>query len=285
MTDLQTKGLVMHSQAGYYDLLAWMLTLGREGAFRERLVEMARLKPGESVLDVGCGTGTQAIAAKRRVGATGQVYGIDASGEMIELAKKKATDFDADVNFQTAITEALPFPDNSFDVVFSTLMLHHLPRAAREQCAREIYRVLKPEGRVLAVDFAAAANKRKGVFAHLHRHGHMPLENILTLLKSAELNVVESGSVGVSDLHFALAAKSPSDSTTEHITVALRPLPMPRWILPAAILTLVAAHVIALSSAASLLTLSTIAIVGIAAVGMIMHLGFAGAIHKILRRH
>src|SRR5215471_15579110 len=80
----RTKGRVLHSEAHYYDLLAWLLTFGRERAFRERLVGLARVDPGDTVLDVGCGTGTLAIAAKRRVGAAGAVHGVDASLEMIE---------------------------------------------------------------------------------------------------------------------------------------------------------------------------------------------------------
>jgi ubiquinone/menaquinone biosynthesis C-methylase UbiE len=200
-----TKGQVMRSSARFYDLMVWLLTLGRERSFRERLIELARLQPGESVLDVGCGTGTLAIAAKRRVGPTGSVQGIDASPEMIARANRKARKEGVDVTFRTAVVETLPFPDRHFDVVLSTLMLHHLPRATREQSAREIRRVLKPGGRVLAVDFGMAGRHRKGIISHLHRRGHLSLDKVTELLTSSGLTVVESGAVGVKDLHFTLA--------------------------------------------------------------------------------
>jgi len=200
-----TKGQVMRSSARFYDLMVWLLTLGREGPFRERLVELARLQPGESVLDVGCGTGTLAIAAKQRVGAAGVVHGIDASPEMIARATRKATKGGVDVTFRTAVVEALPFPDRQLDVVLSTLMLHHLPRTTREQSAREIRRVLKPGGRVLAVDFGMPGRHRKGIISHLHRRGHLTLDSVIELLSASGLTVVESGTVGVRDLHFTVA--------------------------------------------------------------------------------
>ena len=84
-TATATKGLVLHRAVGY-DLLVWLLTHGRTRAFRTRMVNLARLEPGESVLDVGCGTGNLAIAAKRHVGEQGRVFGIDASPEMIARA-------------------------------------------------------------------------------------------------------------------------------------------------------------------------------------------------------
>ena len=127
------KGLVLHSAARYYDLLAWLLTLGREGRFRDRLVELARLEPGHAVLDVGCGTGTLAVSAKRRVGLTGTVHGVDASPEMIERARRKSAKAGVEVTFEIGTVEALPFPDARFDAVLSTLMLHHLPRPVRQQ--------------------------------------------------------------------------------------------------------------------------------------------------------
>jgi ubiquinone/menaquinone biosynthesis C-methylase UbiE len=230
-----TKGRVLRSGVSYYDLFAWLLMLGREPALRERLVDLARLAPGDTVLDVGCGTGTLAIAAKRRVGASGLVHGIDASPEMIDWATHKAMKAGVDVAFQTAIVEALPFPDAHFDAVVSTLMLHHLPRSAREQCAREMRRVLKLGGRVLAVDVAMPVHGRGGLLVRLHRHLLPALQDIIELLRQAGLTVVESGSVGMSDLQFALA-KAPSPlrdhrDSPAHTSRSLDPLPVPRWIL------------------------------------------------------
>ena len=199
-----TKGRVLHSAAGY-DLLAWLLLLGRERAFREQLVRLARLEPGQSVLDIGCGTGSLAIAAKRRVGLQGTVQGIDASPEMIARARRKASKAGVDVAFTSGVVEALPFPDGHFDAVLSTLMLHHLPRAAREQCVREVRRVLKPGGRVLAVDFGRATGERKSLIEHFHRHGRVDVHDIVNLLSKAGLDIVESGAVGVRDLNFVLA--------------------------------------------------------------------------------
>jgi ubiquinone/menaquinone biosynthesis C-methylase UbiE len=198
-----TKGRVLHSAAGY-DLLAWLLLLGRERAFRERLVRLARLKPGQSVLDIGCGTGSLAIAAKRCVGPSGTVQGIDASPEMITRARKKASKIGVAVTFTNGIVETLPFPDGQVDAVLSTLMLHHLPREARRQCAREMRRVLRPGGHVLAVDFGGTTGGRKSLVEHFHRHGRVDPRDIIELLSDAGFEIVESGAVGVRDLNFVL---------------------------------------------------------------------------------
>ena len=201
----RTSGLVLHGTARYYDILAWFVMRGREGAFREKVVDLARIQPGDRVLDVGCGTGTLAVTANRQVGRTGTVYGIDPSPEMIARAIKKARKAGVEVVFKEAIVEALPFADEYFDVVLSTLMLHHLPPKAREDCAREIARVLKPGGRALAVDFGSSA-KQKGLVAHFHRrHGSVKLDDMRNLFSQAGLNLVESGALGMKDLQFVLA--------------------------------------------------------------------------------
>jgi ubiquinone/menaquinone biosynthesis C-methylase UbiE len=198
-----TPGLVLH-WAARYDLLIWLLTFGREQALRQKLVRLARLKPGESVLDVGCGTGTLAIAAKRQVGPEGSVAGLDASPEMIARAAKKAKKAGIEVTFQEGPAQALPFPEAQFDVVLMTVMLHHLPRKVRQVATGEARRVLKPGGRVLAVEFGASREK-KGILDHLHRHGQISPRDTIALLSEAGFSILESGAVGTSNLHFVLA--------------------------------------------------------------------------------
>jgi ubiquinone/menaquinone biosynthesis C-methylase UbiE len=202
--ELGTTGIVLH-KARLYDAFLWLVSLGRERSHREKTLDLVSLKPGESVLDIGCGTGTLAIAAKGRVGPSGRVYGVDASPEMLARARKKADKAGTEVSFKNGIVEALPFPDCQFDVVLSTVMLHHLGRDARRQCAQEVRRVLKPGGRVLAVDFARPAEGKRGLLDHFHHHGYLNLQDLVALLTQAGLNIAQSGAVGIGDLHFVVA--------------------------------------------------------------------------------
>jgi len=205
-----TTGLVLHRAFGY-DLLVRLLSLGTERAYREKTLALAGLETGESVLDVGCGTGNLAIAAKRLVGPTGTVRGIDASAEMIERARRKAKKAGVEVAFENAVVEKLPFPDTTFDVVLSTTMLHHLPDKARRQCLRESRRVLKPGGRLLAIDFGGPVSQRRGWIAKFHRHGRIDLRQVIPLITELGFNTIQSGPIGqrfglLSDLYYVLAA-------------------------------------------------------------------------------
>ena len=209
--DSGTAGLLLH-RAFTYDFVVWLFTRGGERTFRNKLLELARVEPGESVLDVGCGTGTLAVAARRRVGPSGIVCGIDASPQMVARATTKARKAGVDVAFSRAFAQTLPFPAGRFDVVLSTVMLHHLPRPARQQSLNEMRRVLKPQGRVLAVDFASSGDTGSGyigrLLAHVHhrRHGHVDPTDLLTLFRDARFDIIESGAVGVGNLHFVLGS-------------------------------------------------------------------------------
>lgn len=206
-----TSGHVLH-WARAYDALVWVLTLGNEQRFRQRLAELARLEAGQSVLDVGCGTGALAIASKAFVGAGGEVAGVDPSSEMVARARRKAGKAGVDARFDVGTIEALPFPDATFDTVLSSLMLHHLTDEGLTQGLGEIARVLRAGGRFLAVDLGATAGMRHRPFLRIGKHGDFDLETLAPALEAAGLRIVDRGEVGqkfvrgLSNLRFLLAA-------------------------------------------------------------------------------
>jgi demethylmenaquinone methyltransferase/2-methoxy-6-polyprenyl-1,4-benzoquinol methylase/phosphoethanolamine N-methyltransferase len=144
------------------------MALGQTRRLRSLPLKLADLQPGESVLDVGCGTGDLALVAATVVGSAGRVWGIDAAPEMIEVATHKAAHAGRrahNVRFAVQAVEALSFPDSSFDVVLSSLMMHHLPGNLKARALAEIRRVLKPGGRLLVIDFNPAASGKHGMLA------------------------------------------------------------------------------------------------------------------------
>lgn len=202
--DAEPLGLVLH-RAARYDFIVWLFAFGRERRLRENMLRLAALRTGEHVLDVGCGTGSLAILAKQQVGDGGLVHGVDASPEMIARARAKARAAGVEIAFAEAAIQSLPFPDASFDVVLSTLMLHHVPDGARRQAVREIKRVLRPNGRLLVIDFAAPATQKRHLVERVHRHGFIRLDDIVVDLKESGLGRISSGTVGKMGMHFVLA--------------------------------------------------------------------------------
>jgi ubiquinone/menaquinone biosynthesis C-methylase UbiE len=205
-----TGGTVFH-WALAYDLLLRILWRGSERSYRDRVIQLAGLSAGESVLDVGCGTGTLAIAASRRVGSGGKVSGIDASIEMIARARSKAAKAAVDIDFRIAPAEALPFRNATFDAVLSTTVLHCLPSAARARCVSEMARVVKPGGRLLLIDFGGPAQGRRSLIGHLRHHREFNLLEVVPVLREAGLEDIRSAALGFSDLQYALA-KAPAPS-------------------------------------------------------------------------
>src|SRR5262245_61495875 len=199
-----TTGRVLHG-AVLYDFLAFLFTRGRERSLRERMIQLACLDTGDAVLDIGCGTGTLAIAAKKRVGSTGAVFGIDASPAMVLKAIRKSARAEVDVAFTNAVVEALPFAEARFYAVLSTMMLHHLPRPLRGQCFTEFRRVLTPRGRLLVIDFGRPQD-RHGILAHFHRHGHVDFADVRSMLADAGFALAANGPVGFSSLEFVRAS-------------------------------------------------------------------------------
>lgn len=191
---LETRSRLIHWPF-WYDALIAVRSLGREARVRGKLLDIAGIAPGETVLDAGCGTGTMAIAARSRVGANGAVYGIDASPEMIARARQKAERAASDVSLQPALLESIPFPDAMFDAVITSFVLHHFPSDLLPRCLAEIHRVLKPDGRLVAFDFSASGHHH-GFFRAHHPHNTFNLYAITPLLNAAGLVVRDRGATG-----------------------------------------------------------------------------------------
>lgn len=147
----QTKGQVIHTPV-LYEFIVWAITRGKEKAFRKFIAELAEIKSGESVLDVGCGTGTMALIAKEYVGKTGRVSGIEPSLELVAYAQRKAVQRKASIEVSAGVIERLDYPSQSFDVVLCLIVMHHMPDETKVQGIKEMARVLKSGGRLVVVD-------------------------------------------------------------------------------------------------------------------------------------
>jgi ubiquinone/menaquinone biosynthesis C-methylase UbiE len=123
----------------------------RDHAIKRRVLACAAIASGEQVLDVGCGTGTLAVAAARAAPGV-SVTGLDADPSILARARKKASGAKLEIAFDQGMSTALPYADSSFDLVLSTLFFHHLPDDAKRQTAGELLRVLRPGGRFVVGD-------------------------------------------------------------------------------------------------------------------------------------
>jgi ubiquinone/menaquinone biosynthesis C-methylase UbiE len=188
----QTKGRAIRGwTARLYDAMSWVCSLGGGGKTNREIVERAGIKPGERVLDVGCGTGAQALPAAE-VAGPGNVAGIDPSPDMLERAREKAARKNLDIDFRSAAIEKLPFDDQQFNVVLSSFMLHHLPDDVMRAGFAEIQRVLKHGGRLVAVDFTSGRSLIGRIMGFLgHAHKLEGLNGVKSMLTDAGFSNVE----------------------------------------------------------------------------------------------
>jgi demethylmenaquinone methyltransferase/2-methoxy-6-polyprenyl-1,4-benzoquinol methylase/phosphoethanolamine N-methyltransferase len=156
---------------------------------------------------VGCGTGSLALAAARRIvahgggahggAAAGKVCGIDPDPVMIGVARKKAAQARLDVAFEVGLIEKLPYGAAEFDVVLSSLMLHHLPADLQTLGLAEVRRVLKPGGRFLAVDFETSGTPMAhSLVSHLvgrYRGHQADLSHLQPTLAAAGFTDIRTG--------------------------------------------------------------------------------------------
>lgn len=129
-----------------------MRCLFPESGTKAALIAQARIQSGQIVLDVGCGTGTLTVQIKQTE-PSAIVYGLDTDLQVLDIARRKAEQAGEAIILQQGTATCLPYPNGSFDRVFSSLMLRHLTRQDKQQMLREAFRVLKPGGELHIADF------------------------------------------------------------------------------------------------------------------------------------
>lgn len=185
----------MEKIAPSYDAYMKKITLGREHLLRETTVNLAQVKPGESILEIGCGTGTLTLAAKRKAGASGKAFGIDIIPGMIKISQEKAAQANENIQFQIGSIDNIPFPENQFDVVMCSFMIFHMSENTRRKGIAEIYRVLKPGGRLLVLDLAMPTQLLSRLIAKILFGGFLQheLQELLPLMETSGFSDIEIG--------------------------------------------------------------------------------------------
>ncbi|WP_227982811.1 class I SAM-dependent methyltransferase [Nocardia spumae] len=157
----------------FYDLLTHLVGMPK---IYDTLLDYAALRPGDQVLEIGCGTGNLIVRAKRAQ-PTIVAVGSDPDPLALARAQRKARGL-IGIRFERGYAQRLPFPDGTFDRVLSSLMWHHLPDDVKTAAAQEIRRVLQPGGSLYLVDVGGHITAADGFNARRALHNPYVADNL-----------------------------------------------------------------------------------------------------------
>lgn len=150
----------------FYDRVVGLTT--REAAFKNALVDQSNLESRACVLDLACGTGTLTIMLKEAV-PEADVTGIDGDSRILNIAGSKASAKQLNIRFDQGMSYNLPYDDNAFDRVLSTLFFHHLTRRDKLRTLSDVWRVLKHGGELHIADWGRPSNPLTGIASYFIR--------------------------------------------------------------------------------------------------------------------
>ncbi|UAA38721.1 bifunctional demethylmenaquinone methyltransferase/2-methoxy-6-polyprenyl-1,4-benzoquinol methylase UbiE [Paraneptunicella aestuarii] len=150
---------VFHSVADKYDLMNDVMSLGIHRLWKRFTIDCSGVRPGHTILDLAGGTGDLAAKFSRLTGSTGKVVVADINASMLQVGRDRLRDMGitGNVEWVQADAEHLPFPDNHFDLVTIAFGLRNV--TDKDQALRSMYRVLKPGGRLLVLEFSKPTNE------------------------------------------------------------------------------------------------------------------------------
>jgi len=177
-----------------YDPVVQLTT--RDTFMKACLIEQSDFDDGMQVLDLASGTGTLSIMMKQHIPSV-DVIGVDGDPRIIEIAEDKARKANVRLAFDNALATSLPYPDDRFDRVVSTLFFHHLSVDAKSEALKEVCRVLKPGGQLHIADWG----KPTGIGMRLLFYPIQWLDGFATTRDNVEGRLPElMGSAGFSEV-------------------------------------------------------------------------------------
>lgn len=145
---------VFHSVAQQYDIMNDLMSFGIHRLWKRFTIDASGVRPGNKVLDLAGGTGDLTAKFSQLVGKEGQVVLADINSSMLNVGRDKLRDKGVvgNVKYVQANAECLPFDDNSFDIITIAFGLRNV--TDKDKALRSMYRVLKPGGRLLVLEFS-----------------------------------------------------------------------------------------------------------------------------------
>lgn len=149
---------VFHSVAAKYDIMNDLMSFGVHRLWKRFAIDCSGVRPGQKVLDLAGGTGDLTAKFSRIVGEKGQVILADINDSMLKVGRDKLRDLGvvSNVEYVQANAQALPFPENTFDLITIAFGLRNV--TDKDEALRSMYRVLKPGGRLLVLEFSKPSN-------------------------------------------------------------------------------------------------------------------------------
>jgi demethylmenaquinone methyltransferase/2-methoxy-6-polyprenyl-1,4-benzoquinol methylase len=166
---------VFHSVAAKYDVMNDLMSFGAHRLWKRFTIEYSGVRYGQKVLDIAGGTGDLTLKFSRIVGSEGQVILADINDSMLKVGRDKLLDKGAGANIRyvQANAEALPFPDNYFDCITIAFGLRNVTH--KDNALKSMFRVLKPGGRLLVLEFSKPGNPMLSKFYDAYSFSLLPM--------------------------------------------------------------------------------------------------------------